>query len=818
MKALDDLKVKGPIRKVTVNDKTFAKSKKREIENISLINYFYGNNGTGKSTVSDTIYAADPKHVTWEPGVDADSYTMMIFNQAFIDQNIQQYRNLPGVYTISEEASTAQAEIDKVEADISAAKKAEGEKETAKNNADKSIKKLESDIKDDLYKAADKYKQKYPLALNMQKATIFNGVVAFDNPQQQNEDEMVRLYKAAFADDSRDYDSYVAYEDFDVLDGIENLSLLAEEIKSSGTTEYAKLIKKLSNMVWLDEGHKKYQNHKDNSEKLCPFCGEPLPDDIDARIQSALDADYQRDMASLRELLSEYKKKAERMLHDLDNTNKPDEIYPGIDPKEYDDKVTVIRGLVAVNEQLLQEKINNPDKKTSIDPVKPLLEELKEIVEKYNKLIEANNAVRKKIPSNQKKFKDMFFEQLAYDYSVPMSRYATDKAAAEVDFNAKKAEFEDAVIKREEAEAKRKDIKVDLNTQPTIEEINAILKDVGFLGFELVPHPSIQYAYLIQRTDGSPADEPSEGEKNFIAFLYFYEKVKGYGIAESSTIIKGDGETENVVTVPDNKQKIVVIDDPVSSMDSGTMYVVGNLVRDMVANCEKAAKEGVDTIAQIFIFSHNAFFFRDIAYNRIKDFDYVNFYTVDKQDEISSLNICVKQTKHPNPEKAWANENPVKDNYNALWDEYLSAKSVTSLTNIIRRILEYYFLQMCGYEGESIYARVIDENRKLFTESELKVADSLLKYLDNEFHWLNDGLYYSDSAITADVCQRVFQKIFLYSGQDQHYRKMANEDISDDIKVEFEKRFEDVTPDEEALETSETAEPEKDDTEIIENE
>lgn len=56
MKALDDLKVKGPIRKVTVNDKTFAKSKKREIENISLINYFYGNNGTGKSTVSDTIY------------------------------------------------------------------------------------------------------------------------------------------------------------------------------------------------------------------------------------------------------------------------------------------------------------------------------------------------------------------------------------------------------------------------------------------------------------------------------------------------------------------------------------------------------------------------------------------------------------------------------------------------------------------------------------------------------------------------------------------------------------------------------------------
>lgn len=120
---------------------------------------------------------------------------------------------------------------------------------------------------------------------------------------------------------------------------------------------------------------------------------------------------------------------------------------------------------------------------------------------------------------------------------------------------------------------------------------------------------------------------------------------------------------------------------------------------------------------------------------------------------------------------------------------------------------------MCGYEGESIYARVIDENRKLFTESELKVADALLKYLDNEFHWLNDGLYYSDSAITPDVCQSVFQKIFLYSGQDQHYRKMANEEIADDIREAFEKRLEDATANEEKTEITEV-----DDTEIIETE
>ena len=108
-------------------------------------------------------------------------------------------------------------------------------------------------------------------------------------------------------------------------------------------------------------------------------------------------------------------------------------------------------------------------------------------VEKYNKLIEANNAVRKKIPSNQKKFKDMFYEQLALDFAVPMQRYKTERATAEAAVISATGEYDNAVINRKEAEAKRDDIKVEIDTTKAIEEINAILKDVGFLGFQLVP-------------------------------------------------------------------------------------------------------------------------------------------------------------------------------------------------------------------------------------------------------------------------------------------------------------------------------------------
>ena len=52
------------------------------------------------------------------------------------------------------------------------------------------------------------------------------------------------------------------------------------------------------------------------------------------------------------------------------------------------------------------------------------------------------------------------------------------------------------------------------------------------------------------------------GERHFIAFLYFYHLVMG---SQSD-----EGKVEN---------KIVIIDDPVSSMDSSSLFVVASLVR-----------------------------------------------------------------------------------------------------------------------------------------------------------------------------------------------------------------------------------------------
>ena len=141
-----------------------------------------------------------------------------------------------------------------------------------------------------------------------------------------------------------------------------------------------------------------------------------------------------------------------------------------------------------------------------------------------------------------------------------------------------------------------------VNTSAAVEGINTLLADTGFQGIYLREKENTPNVYEVIRTNtGLVAENLSEGERNFIAFLYFHQ------------LVLGSPEADAVVN-----DKIVVIDDPVSSMDSSTLFVIGALVRDMIAICnpDYTTKEhSKDHIKQIFILTHNAFFHQEVTYN-----------------------------------------------------------------------------------------------------------------------------------------------------------------------------------------------------------
>ena len=245
-----------------------------------------------------------------------------------------------------------------------------------------------------------------------------------------------------------------------------------------------------------------------------------------------------------------------------------------------------------------------------------------------------------------------------------------------------------------------------VETETAKESINAMLRDSGMQGFSLQPKAGVDHVYEVRRPDGSIADNLSEGEKNFIAFLYFYHLVYGSDSAE--------GET---------REKIVVIDDPVSSMDSGSLFIVSTLVRQMIEICRNNADNRNRTvpdnfIKQIFILTHNAYFHREIAYSYVSKYEYVSYYLIRKLDSKSTVKLC--DDVNPNIPTERMNINPVKNSYAALWDEYKEVQSAVPLMNVIRRILEYYFLQLCGYEGASLRQAILVQGK---ADGKFKDAD-----------------------------------------------------------------------------------------------
>ena len=314
------------------------------------------------------------------------------------------------------------------------------------------------------------------------------------------------------------------------------------------------------------------------------------------------------------------------------------------------------------------------------------------------------------------------------------------------------------------------EFEVNANTEAAIDSINKILRDSGFQGFSIRAKDGVENVYEIVRENGTVAENLSEGERNFIAFLYFYHRVRGSMNSEEL------------------KEKIVVIDDPVSSMDSTALFIVSAIVREMINVCRNNTEYlnpqvPGDYIKQLFILTHNVYFHREVTYQQVGYYNCTSFYMIRKNDNVSTVKLCKRQNKEiPSEEE---NYNPVQNSYAALWDELRDLHSTIPALNVMRRILEYYFLQLCGYEGSDLRSIVLEkkENREKFIKqvegekpdmTDYQLASSLLAYINNP-NGISDGLNYVEDCEDAEAYKRVFQMIFDALGQSQHYKMMTGQ-------------------------------------------
>ena len=162
----------------------------------------------------------------------------------------------------------------------------------------------------------------------------------------------------------------------------------------------------------------------------------------------------------------------------------------------------------------------------------------------------------------------------------------------------------------------------------------------------------------------------SEGEKNILALLFFYFELY----------------KDNLQQNPKDGIKLILLDDPISSLDEGNRIYVLELVRHILLE---------DKFEQVFIFTHSWNDFCDITYgiHRVKDNGDYEFFEITK-DSSSCSKINIMEKSVISPYKVLFKEIyelHKKDSAHALNDCELY-----HYANSMRRVFEEFLSFKCG--------------------------------------------------------------------------------------------------------------------------
>lgn len=753
-------KYKGIIEKIVLDEATFKRSTQKTIEPTN-INYFYGNNGTGKSTVARAL--GTPVGLTWRSGNSENDFVIRVFSRDFVESELRFTDAdpwMPSVLTIGKEFINSQNKLDENRAELKRLTE-QNEKDTAALATLRTGKEyLRTKFIDDCWTKGKVFKDAFGGGKgDFNKKELCADRVKKTTPVQHDFAELKKRFVTATDPNARRY-SLFAPLDLSKLDDIEAFSLLGESIVSTADSPFSRFMQSLEAVAWVKEGH---ENYSSKAEGKCPFCQQILQSDFESQLAECFNGKYTDDCRKIATFQQDYMNFMGKFISSIKQNIEALKSCPqGFgNVSEYEKNLALIEKTIAENNRRITAKVAKPSEIIKLDSLSDYLEAVNKLIAETNALFTKNNEIFDNKRTEEATCMTAVWELLAYDLKNVIQRYiAEDK---DVD---SKIAAQDTLVKGQIAPINVLNGEISQLSKKmggsgaTIQKVNDLLKATGFRGFQLVAHKSVPNRYNVVRDDGTPAYKLSEGERNFIAFLYFYH------------LVKGSWKPEDL-----HKGKIVVIDDPVSSMDSGVLSIVSALVRELIDDCFYDGNNL--NIKQMFILTHNPYFHHAVSNSMLRPeegyFKKIAFFEIRKNDDnISTVSKpCVQPSKLNDPDVLEENFAPVQNSYCALWQEYKDARLPQTLLHIINRIADYHFFQLCNYDREELKKKVTAHVGA--DSAKLKLVNELLQYVYEKAEDSIGSMIYYQAPSSIEDYRSAFRTVFVAMGQEAHYAKMSGE-------------------------------------------
>ena len=711
----------------------------RALNTDKKINLVYGLNGTGKTTLSN--FLKDKSNIKFNDCsiLGGESAKILVYNQEFINENFYEKDDLKGVFTISEPNVTAEENVKNAKAEIEKLETQEKVKKTALdeiNGANGKKKKKFSEATEKIwnikttFSGGDRILDYCLEGVKGSKDSLFNHIKSLVKPSlkpAKATDDLKKEISKIEGDDAINLDTLQKI----VLGGVielENNTIFDEVIVGNKDSTVANLIETFQNSDWVKLGLS-YLPNEINETVSCPFCQqETITKDLADEIKNYFDETYEAKIDTLKGLKLQYqtiKNEAPTLDSFLVND------YANALKTELENLYIKLMTILSKNITAIENKIKLPSNKVVLQTSSQALKDFNEFVEKINQEIAEHNEKIK----NKKNVKDIikkeFWEIMRWEYDVYISAYEKDLK----DLEKEEAKINLALQKNQKDIKAQRDIITEnqdktIHVEKAIESINYQLALLGLHGFEIKPFEDKFYRIVREGESKPEFKSLSEGEKMIISFLYFVELCKGK-----------ESETEEI------QNKIVVIDDPISSLSHNYIFNIAQLIK-------KEFFESANYL-QTFVLTHSMYFFHELVhYFPYKKANEIKLFRIIRTADKSSLILAM-------------GKNEIQNDYQAYWkiikDHEDGNAHDNILANAMRNIIENFF----GF---------IDNEKMKESVSKLDSIKygAFLRYIDRESH--SDQTNISDvKEINVSLFKEAFKEIFEESGNVKHYNKMMGE-------------------------------------------
>lgn len=704
------------------------------LETDKRINLLYGLNGTGKSTFSEFLY--DHTGLRFSQcrieGLE-DNNTVLVYNQKFVQDTFYEPQGIHGIFTLSKGNVEAQKVIDNASAEV---KKLTEQKKKIEENRIKDEKKYLSGIEEHKnqvwkikteYAGGDRVLEFCLDGLKGNKDTLFNHLISIENPEGKIDYSIDDLKKEAQQLQGEVQSRQLLSKAIVNVDEIEKSELLSKVIVGNKNSTVATVIEKLGNSDWVNIGIKYV--HIDGDKGVCPFCQqETITQNFLEEINAYFDESYNQEKTQIEQMISRYDTEIKKVTNFL-NTIKEDISLE----KKKTELENLSAMLISISEQnlnVLRDKLNTPSIQVSLHPISEIIASINNTIEYANKEIALYNQKIANIKGAKKTIRDRFWQfmrkkydsvidlyeanQKIYDQSVKNSLEAIESVTSEININT-------ALI-----EENRKKTE---NIDEAIANIKNGLIDIGITDFTIEKYSEEKALYRLKRED---SDEDvfktlSEGEKMVISFLYFIELCKGKSTAK---------------TILNNK--IVVIDDPISSLSHIYVFNIGRLIHNEFLRSEE--------YDQLFILTHSLYFFYELTNTNHKE----------RKESQKLFRLC------KNTESSYFEDmkyEDIQNDYQAYWHIIKDEKQAPALiANCMRNVIEYFF----NFVEKQDFAQV-------FQRPELQETRYMAfnRYMNRESHSKGQNIF-DIKEFDYSSFREAFKKVFEIEGYINHYNKMIS--------------------------------------------